>query len=169
MEHQVRSFGTYSEQSGTVDIDGTTYNYTMRPIAVTDNDWGQSSERAVGISGPDGFGNGSFQNGIIVYSQDVTHAAITSAGMNAVAFAGAYNGAGDDWGMGSYTANSYTRTLWYRGGIDSLNVSQGGVNGFKGYKIMSSLGAYQVLLDGVVPKVSTNVYTYYHQWTVARH
>lgn len=162
------SLGTYSEQSGTVDIDGTTYNYTMRPIAVTNNDWGQSSERALGFTGPDGFGTGSYQKGLVVFDQTTAHVAITSTHMTG-SYAASYNGVGDDYGMGSYTTGTYTRTIWYKAGIDSCNVNQGGVYGFKGFKIMSSLGTYQVLLDGVVPKTSTKVYTYYHQWTWARH
>ena len=161
--------GTPADTTGTVDIDGVTYNYTLRPLAVTNNDWGQRADRFLGQAGADGFGV-STTKGLTVYSQDAALAPITATHMTSSG-SPAYDtndGSTSDWGMSSYTTNSYTRTIWYKAGIDDCNVTQGGVTGFKGFAVQSNYGVYQVLLDGVVPKNNTKVYTYYHNWSWAR-
>ena len=157
------SLGTPADDTGTVDIDGTTYNYTLRPAYVTNNDWGQQIPG--GFAPVTGF-NSDFSE-MDVYSQDATLGAVTT-GPSAADSDGNVTGTLSRAGWNSYTTNSYNRTVWYRADIDACVVSQGGVTGFKAMVVKSTFGAIQILLDGVVPKDNTKVYTYYHNWSWTR-
>jgi hypothetical protein len=155
--------GTPADDTGTVDIAGVTYNYTIRPSAVTDNDWGQQIVNA--FAPATGFGSNS---SMYAFPHNATLAPITSFGMT---YSGVYAGnfgSPNPHGMNSYTTNSYNRTAWWDADIDYCNASEGGINGFAGLVVCTTMGAVQIALDGTVPKDNTKAFTYYHNWSWTR-
>jgi hypothetical protein len=163
----LNSDGSPTDDQGTVNIAGTNYTYTIRPIMVT---YGGSYSVGTGV------GWGTFA----IYSQRV------SVGYNYNIYAvadvfeddmalGPVTGvptgtkpsstSASNYGESAYTSGSYNRELWYQWGISNGNPSSTGIGGLV---IKSRLGAYQLLFASPVPKVYGQVFTFYHNFSWTR-
>lgn len=153
--HIIEATGAPDDLTGTVDIGGTNYTYTMRPARVTDNDWGQQC--CTPCRPTSGFGFDTTFTAS-AFGSDAVIGAVTAQPSSA-SFDGATSSSSN-----AYTLNSYNRTFGYFWDIGDGNVT----GGIKGIIVKSSFGCYQIVFNNAIPKNSGNALTYYHNWSWAR-
>jgi len=162
--HIVEATGAPTDDTGTVTIEGISYGYTIRPSMVT-----------VGGSYSVGTGAGwgtcmRIMDAEIGYSNNVFNEALgykSDAALGSVTGGPTGTGFGDSpqtTYRGTYTTGSYSMEIGYEFGISDLNDA----GGIKALLLKTSLGAYQMLFDTVIPKVYGQVFTFYHNFSWAR-
>ncbi len=163
--HLVEATGAPADLTGTIDIGGTSYGFTVRPHIVT------TGGGSIGSGAQHGWGTGlglgfdrTFGFNFHTSSRARAHDNLAALGPVTGALLG--NTAGDTGGgLGTYTPNSYQRECFYVWDIDTANF----VGGIGGVTVKTRLGAYQVLFDSTVPKVQGQAFTYYHNFMWDRH
>jgi hypothetical protein len=161
--HIDEATGATDDLTGSIDVSGTPYGYTVRPAKVTfggttasSSGWGWGTGINQEFITAPGYGVSTSVNGI-AYDESATLGAVTGSIV-------ADPGAGPSGnGEGTYTPASYSRELWWEWDGNRANFSVG----IKGLLIKTGLGAYQVLFDDPIPKVEGETFTYYHNfmWT----
>ena len=156
--HIVEGTGAPVDLTGTIDIAGTSYNFTMRPAFVTNSQWGMNIGTGFNITGT---WFGSFSDQCRVSGSDATLGAVTNGISSASQDVNYYTG---NTRLGTYTSFSYNRNITYAFDIDEGNVT----GGIKGIEVGSSMGCYQILLDATVPKNSSKIFEFTQNWAWAR-
>lgn len=163
--HIVEATGAPTDDTGTVNIEGVNYGYTIRPSVVT---YGGSYTVGTGIGWGTfmfkfdtavGYTNDIFAEGI-AYKSDMTLGAVTSAPGGTKHTSSSETSAG----IGAYTTGTYSQEAYWSWGIDRAN----DVGGIGGLVIKTRFGAYQIKFDTPVPKVYGQVFTFYHNFSWAR-
>jgi len=151
--------GALDDGTGTVDIGGTTYNYTIRVSFITTNTlWGRNLFSGFNLS----TGNQWYTRGEVA-APTATLGAINQGLQSTEEVAGYFYTVAH--ALGTYTNGTYTNSITYTQGLDDYNLL-GGIQGFAGW---SSICAYQWILDGAVPKDNTKVLNWGFQGTWTRH
>lgn len=158
--HLTEATGAPNDLTGTVDISGTSYGYTVRPALVTFSGtadgqigWGSVADKTCAVH--NGF-NIEAASTARLLAYNATIAAVTSyptlmanSGQTASGFAS------------SYSLASYTRDLYWQWGISTGNDA----NGIGGLLIKGGMGMYQLIFDTPVLKVEGEVFTWYHTYS----
>lgn len=158
--HIVEATGAPTDDTGTIDVSGTSYGYTIRPMQVTlGGNFTPSTSAAwgTGLNGGQVVGIGYGWN---ISSQARALDENMALGAVTAAPAGGTDASTTE-GTGTYTNNSYSRELWYQWGIDDANFTVG----IGGLAVKTKLGAYQILFDTPIPKIQGEVFTYYHDFS----
>jgi hypothetical protein len=143
--------GAPIDGTGSIDIDGITYNYTIRPGLLTNSTaWGgaiddQFSPRK---NSPSEFTCGTW------YEHPATLGGVTSNPST-----GGSNSSVDTSlvSLLAYAPFSYNRTGIYSAALDDANFA----SGIGGISFDSSMGTYQCILDAGVPKTSSLTFDWY--------
>lgn len=160
--HLVEATGAPTDDTGTVNIQGVNYGYTIRPIAVT---YGGSYSVGTSVGWGTfllnfdvtvGYQNQIFSEGML-YQSDMTLGAVTGAPGGS--YQSSYSNQAD--GVGSYSAGTYSQEAYWEFGISAGN-DAGGIGGMV---IKTRFGAYQLKFDTPVPKVYGQVFTFYHNFS----
>jgi hypothetical protein len=160
--HITEGTGVPVDLTGTIDIAGTSYGYTMRPALVTQSAWGNQIDLALGDNNNFTPGGG-FGGGAVCYGPSATLGTVTQSLSAAESAGNSYTG---NTRLGTYIPFSHQREIIYWFDLDQGNISSGGFNGIL---VTSTMGAYQILLDAQVPKDNTKLFEFYHNWSWARH
>jgi hypothetical protein len=156
--HLVEATGAPTDDTGSIDVSGTPYGYTIRPMVVTlgGSGGGASQGWATGLNlefgTAEGFGWNTPASGMAI-NESAALGAVTSVP------SGSTSSIPSD-GEGAYTPNSYQRELYWVYGISNANFSVG----IGGLVVKTTLGAYQIVFDTPIPKVVGEVFTYYHNF-----
>lgn len=155
--HIVEATGATNDGSGTVLVGATSYNYTVRPGRLTDNDWGQE------IMYPftwtlNGFG--AVGGSCSVYGNGAVLGPVTG---NPTGAASTDDNAGETNTMSSYVTGTYNREVTNVFGPSSGNVT----GGIKALMTGTSMGCYQFLFNNSIPKDGGNSFNWvqYFTWT----
>jgi len=139
----VTDLGAADAGTGSIDIGGTTYNYSILPDFSTPAKWG-SNASAIRATGDDSG---------IVYED------ATSIGTISQAIQGATDSEGWETGLSvsdsTYSAGTYSRTITWSFGLGDGNFT----NGINAYRLQTNMGLYKVLLDASIPKTSSKTMT----------
>jgi hypothetical protein len=156
-DHIIEETGATDDGTGSVDIDGTSYDYTIRPALLGNSGyWGYKIDRAfnIGPGLPSYFSKGGY------YEHPATLGAVT-----------ANLSSGNSWGnafvnnrLDAYTNFSYNRTAIWSSDIDEANWA-GGIGGIA---METSMGSYQLILDAGVPKDDQLLFEWYCNWAWTR-
>jgi len=158
-DHIDYTTGATDDGTGSFDVAGTTYNYTIRAANIT-NAWFWGRNLGNGLDtiseGYNGFGRAYY------YGTDAALGPVTG-GMTATLSMGHFY----TWGVtaSTYVPTTYTRTLTWNCGLDDANLA----GGIKGLMPWSSFGCYQMLLDAAIPKDNTKEFHWTQRWTWTRH
>ena len=161
--HLVEATGAPTDDTDIVTVQGIPYTYTIRPAMVTQGGSHASPSTHGWGTGPRfplvptfGFGNNTSRQALAGTSVAVL-GAVTST-LSAFQSSPNHN---SDSGVGSYSAGTFNREIWYQWGINNAN----DVGGIKGLFLKTSMGAYQMTFDIVIPKVFGEVFTFYHNFS----
>lgn len=158
--HITESTGVPTDTTGSIDIAGVTYNYTIRPAQVaTASRWGAFVGNTFSVVSI-GYGKGT------VYSDDVTIGAVTELPSAIDEESIFYT---NNSGYEDYVATSLNQTAWLELPLDSGNTTDGVTPGIRGIFINSSMGMYQMVLDKVIPKDNTKILRWFQNFSWARH
>ncbi len=161
--HLIEATGVPTDLTGSIDVSGTSYGYTIRPMFVTlggsrgtgtSHAWGTGLN--VDFNTDFGFAHTIFAKGVAL-DETATLGAVTAGPSGGISAATAE-------GRELYTNNSYKRELWYQWGPDNANFSVG----IGGLIVKTTLGAYQIVFDTPIPKVDPETFTYWHQFSWTR-
>ena len=161
--HIVEATGAPTDDTGTVNIQGVNYGYTIRPFRVT---YGGSYSVGTGV----GWGTFMYnQNPTVGYSDDIYNSAMGyQSNMTLGTVTGSPGGTKQTGASGpnstirgSYSSGTYNLLIGYQWGIDRLN-DAGGIGGLV---LKTRLGAYQLKFDSPVPKEYGQVFTFYHNFS----
>lgn len=162
----INADGSPTDDTAVVNIEGTNYTYTIRPIYVTSagntlsgSNQGWGSGQIYTQTTSLGFVEDAFAYAMAKKS-DATLGAVTS-GLGGTDTA---NESSTGHGTGQYTADTFSRELYYVWGISNAN-DAGGIGGIT---IKSRYGAYQLVFNNPIPKVYGQVFTFYHNFSWAR-
>jgi hypothetical protein len=151
--------GSLSDGSGSITIGGTSYNYTIRVASILNNTfWARNLFSGFSTAYTPGFYERAYY-----YAPTVTMGNIFSFPTSDTA--STYHSYTWVNGTGTYTNSTYTNSMDYQLDLDEGNLT-GGIRGFAG---LSTLGAYQWILDGAVPKDNTKVMNWSFQQSWDRH
>jgi hypothetical protein len=161
--HIVEATGAPDDLTGSIDISGTSYGYTLRPAMVTRGGsllvgtgagWGTGLGKEYTTTS--GFGVSTSWKGV-AYDESAALGAVTSV------ISADENASETDEGEGTYTGDSYARELWWQWDGDAANFDVG----IGGLLLKTAMGAYQLLFDTPVTKIEAETFTYYHNfiWT----
>lgn len=150
-----------SDGTGTVDISGTNYDYTIRAAYVTTAaEWGRNVHQLHS-------GNyntaGATAGKIETYGSDATLGAITSE--PAATSVHTMDSNGDNIVDATYVTDTFQRKITYVWGLTEGNVT----GNIKAMRLGSTWGTYQLLWDTVIPKTSSNTLSFPLTTTWSRH
>jgi len=159
--HIVEATGAPNDLTGSIDVSGTSYNYTVRPMMLTlgggtsgsGSAWGWGSGLNSDFNSIEGFGFNTFMRGIAL-DETAVLGAVTGSPTGAAS-------ASTDTGRQTYIGSSNERELWYQWGEDNANFSVG----IGGLVLKTRLGAYQMVFDVPIPKVVGQTFTYFHNFS----
>lgn len=137
----INSDGSANDGSGSIDISGTSYAYTIRPSEVNSaSSWNAQNTRAEAAA----------ELPWVVYGSDAALGAVTSsisATLSSSVNSGYFNS--------SYTGGTYSRNVGLTLALGSGNLA----GGIAGFQMKSFMGAYQVLFASAIPKDATKILT----------
>lgn len=154
----VDAAGNPQDGSGTIDIGGTGYNYTIRPARVTDSAWGGWANFEFAIV--TGSWNSDFDRGQ-VFSSDAVMGPVTGTPTATESDVFWYQ---HESGLSGYTNGQYYQSGWAQLPLDQGNMT----GGIKGLTLNNSRGLYQVIFNNAIPKDATKIFTYYQKWSWTR-
>lgn len=137
----INSDGSTNDGTGSIDISGTSYSYTIRPAYVNNNTYYDAELMRAYVS---------LVKPWILYSSDAALGAVTST-----LSASQTDSIGAGYFNNTYSAGTYTRGVGVTVGLGEGNLS-GGVAGILAFTYM---GAYQMLLASAIPKDNTKILT----------
>jgi hypothetical protein len=160
--HLDEATGAPTDDTGSIDVSGTPYGYTIRPCMVTQGG-------GTTLSSSSAWGSGMNYQFILApgygySSSHYAHALDENAVLSAVTTAPGTGSNRTNGGLEAYTPNAYQRELWYEWGIGSANFYTGAGTGIGGLWVKNSLGMYQIIFDTPIPKVVGEVFRYYHNF-----
>lgn len=146
----INSDGSTNDGTGSIVIDGVTYNYTIRPSYVNNLVGGTARGQGANLVGS-------------IYEARVWGTGSTLGGVTELPTGTPANGA-DDITNDTYSAGTYNRDCTWEWGLTSGNVT----GGIKCMQINGGFGEYQISFDTQIPKDDTKVLTYTHNIAWAR-
>lgn len=153
----INADGTPTNDTGSIDVNGTAYGYTIRPAYVTSGArWGRNMWLLVeGACRQDG----STWYGYYVYGSDATLGAVTSG----LASGSSASVQSTSCTEASYVTDTFQKKVYYPFSLSQGNVS-GGIGGML---YVSTRGGYQVVFDAPIPKTSSDTLSMSmtHAWT----
>lgn len=152
----VDATGAPADGTGSIDIDGVSYNYTIRPAGVTSSGrWGYSIDDA--FNGRKG--TSAETNCGTIHQYPATLGGVTGTPSSADQ---ENTGLGAST-LGAYTPFSYNRDVIWTFGLDDA-VWGSGIGGFM---METTMGAYQCILNAGVPKTNEQTFKWYcnFAWT----
>jgi hypothetical protein len=159
--HIDEATGVPTDDTGSIDVSGTPYGYTIRPSQVT-----VAGSWAGGAT--DGWASGAQStqapaNGYALSTSFYALAGSSTSALGAVTstLTNFQSTTAPSHGSGIYTGGTYSRELWWAWGATNAN-DPGGIGGLF---IKTVLGAYQILFDTPIPKVLGETFTYYHNFS----
>ena len=156
-DHVDYTTGATDDGTGSFDVEGVTYNYTIRCERITYGGlWAYNLWNGFTFSNwVDGFGKG------LLYSNDAALGPVTGAMTASDTDIWFYT---YDHVRGTYVASTYQNTITFDTPLDVANFTPGEIWGLAPW---SSIGGYQILLDAGIPKTSSSEFYYTHRtaWT----
>lgn len=170
--YELRMYIPTADVTGSVEIAGVTYNYTMRPLCTASNSgawylgWGcafpalGSGARpwAILAPGSNGYVALAFKAPVALQT-DTTRSTLytTDGGATLASYAGASTAAASTSSVSNsaYVANSKYGQFTSTHGVDNGNDAAG----IRAFILSGMLGTYQVVLDASIPKDNTKVLT----------
>jgi len=148
--------GTTDDGTGSFDIAGTTYNYTIRAGDI-DATVHWAAQARYGFRQ---FSWNQIYTNMNLYGPDAALGSIYDYMSATLDDAHFYT---QGLTVGTYVDSTYTNTIEFDYDLDNGNIT----GGIKGLNPWSSLGQYQILLDAAIPKDNTKEFHYTHRtsWT----
>lgn len=152
VSYQVRNYpdhintdGTPNDGTGSIDISGTTYNYTVRPALVNSVTYQRPDFTAQYATATSVYGT--------VYGSDAALGAVTAN--PSATLSGNITSSNSGAANATYNTGTYNRDVTYTLGLTAGNLT----GGIKAYLFLTGFGGYQILLDAAIPKDATKVLT----------
>jgi len=163
-DHVNYTTGALDDGTGSFDVSGTSYSYTIRAEDVTYYaNWGRNIFSGFGRW----MGPSTTYKGMTMYSSNVALGPVTGVPTAADSAPSGYAiGTGpDQLEVGGYIDSTYSNTITYHVGLNTGNLTPLGIRGLSVY---STLGAYQMVLSASIPKDNTKLFNYTHRTTWTR-
>lgn len=148
----VEETGLPNDGTGTVDVSGTTYGYTIRAARVGDAQWGAGG--CLGFNTSNGYSWNIF-SAAGAFDSTATLGPLTSV-PNGTSSTSESAHIDDE-----YVANSKEEFIRYYWGLDKGNVT-GGIGGLL---LKSSIGCYQMVFDAPIPKDNTKIFNFIQRFS----
>lgn len=147
--YEVRAYPDMTDQETTLTISGVDYDFTLRPAKLTGNQSNVANwpEQLISLMTNGFISEASTRLGIAGFDAGSTLGAVTAS------LTGSAIAAGDGAFTASYVDNSYERECRMTFGIAQ------GAAAFGGFQLTTMAGVYQIVVDPVIPKDNTKVFT----------